>query len=453
MDQICAHVEAVLCNEIPDLVINVPPGTSKSTLMSVLFPVYCWITDPTLKLMFTSYDESLTLDFARRSLELINSPWFQARWPEVKIRNGERANHSVYETSKGGKRISTMMGGKATGRHCHILVVDDPHKPDDLDGAPDTVKAALDLAWSRWINTFSQRVADESRFRRICIMQRLHEGDIAGRMLLLPTTVHLCLPMEFESKRACRTRWGGDWRTVDGELLCPKRKPQAFVDKKKAEMTARAYAAQHQQRPAPAEGALFKREQFQNRWVLLPGGLRKFILSIDSNLKDRADCDYCVMQVWAVLGPDFYLIDEIRGQWTFSQCVKEAKTMRRKWPQIGNVVIENKANGTAIIDTLKKTMRGVIDVDPLGGKLARAEAVEYLLRAGNCVFPPYAWVDDFVEECVTFPVGTFDDRVDAMSQALLFYLGKYDKQQLRKQAMRNVRSGAAGRLFRLTAVR
>lgn len=443
MDLICAHCEAVLRGDegIEDLVINVPPGTTKSTLMSVLFPVYAWIVNPGLKMMFTSYDGDLTLDFAKRSLQLICSPWFQARWPHVSVRKGMNANMGVYVTTRGGKRISTMMGGKATGRHCHILVVDDPHKPDDLDGSADVVKAALELAWRRFINTFSQRLVGTGG-RRICIMQRLHEQDIAGRMLALEGTVHLCLPMEFEPARACVTKWGKDWRTELGQLLCPKRKDATWLKRKKAEMTLREYAAQHQQRPSPAEGARFLRAWFQNRWLSLNVPLTKYTISVDANWKDRADSDYCAITVWAMNGPDFWMLDALKGQWSVGQACEEITRMKRKWPQISCILVEDKANGPAIVQTLKSKLAGITEVPPMGGKEARAEAVEPYLREGNCVFPGHApWFEEFLEECASFPVGANDDWVDSMTQALLYLAGHHKYNRLFKRAMKNARAG------------
>lgn len=443
MDLLCAHYEAIFRNEIRDLVVNVPPGTSKSSVSSILFPAWAWTQDPALKFMYTTYDQDLSHGFARQTLELVTGDWFQARWPSVQIERGERANVGDYSTSAGGRRISTMMGGAATGKHAHILFVDDPHKPDDLDGDPDSVKAVLDEAWSRWVNTFSKRRADAKRFRRVCIMQRLHEEDLAGRMLRKPGTVHLCLPMEFEVDSRCVTPFGQDWRQTEGELLCPLRFPREVVEEDRVEMTPRAFAAQHQQRPAPAEGALFKREWFKSRWMNISPGMRMY-MSIDTNMKDRKDSDYCVVQVWGVHGAQYWLIDQIKGQWSFGDSVSQVLNMRRKWPQVTNVLIETKANGEAVLQSIKGAVPGVLPIEPLGGKMARAEAVEWLLRAGDVVFPNDAvapWMPAYVEAMCAFPVGKYDDEVDATTQ-FLTWISKQQKRGRWRQAMKAVRAGA-----------
>lgn len=426
-----------------DAVYNVPPGTSKSSVASVLFHPWSWTVDPKLKFMHTGFDESLQLRFAERSMNLIMSEWFQERWPELTILKGERASVGFYENAQGGLRFSTMMGGKATGRHANILMIDDPHKPDDLSGDPESVKSELDLAWTRFIETFSRRTADAATFKRICIMQRLHVEDIAGRMLQKPGTVHLRLPMKYEPEWHCSTPWGADWRTEAGELLCPGRFPADVVAETEVQMTARAFASQYQQRPTPAQGALFQREWFSRRHATPPNGCR-FIMSVDSSLKEGKDSDYFVAQVWAAKGAaDFYLVDQVRARMSFSDSVRAIKELKRKWPNIGNILIELKSNGDAIVDTLRRQIPGVLGVYPEGGKMARMHAIEPFLRAGNVSFPDAKWMEGFVEECIAAPVGAHDDQPDCMSQALIWLTGK-SRSAIFKAAMANVRAGKTG---------
>jgi len=441
MDLICAHCEAVARGEIRDLVVNVPPGTSKSRITSILFPAWDWIENPWRKFMFVAYDEKLSLDFARISLALIQSKWYQDRWP-LEIVGGERAPVGQFKNAKGGQRFSTMMGGAATGSHCHILVVDDPVKPKDLDAGGESAMAKLNEAWTALTGTFFRRVADAKTFAKICIMQRLHEEDPAGRMVRDPSVVHLSLPMLFEPSRAYVSRWGSDWRTVEGELLCPLRFPAEYVHAQQfgaMGLTPMQFAAQYQQRPAPAEGALFLREYFAQRWTITPGGLR-LIMSVDSSLKGNADSDFCVLQVWGAKGGQFWLLDQHRARMTFSQTLVAVREMRGRWSGVGQILIEDKANGPAIVDRLKASVPGVLAVNPEGGKWARANAVEPFLRAGNCFFPTAPWMGGYIEECASFPVGAYDDVVDCMTQALLWLSGK-NRHAQRKLAMDRLRKG------------
>jgi predicted phage terminase large subunit-like protein len=443
MGVVCDHLQAVSRGEIKKLVVNVPPGTSKSRLCSVLFNAWDWIENPWRKFLYTSFDEKLSHEFAKITMDLISSEWFQARWPHVQIK-GDRPAAGWFHTIGGGQRVSTMFGGGATGRHAHFLFVDDPHKPRDLDAGGESAKAVLDAAWKVWTGTFLRRVANAKTFAYVCIMQRLHEEDLAGKILRNPDVVHVSLPMKFEPDHACVTKWGRDWRTEKDELLCPLRFPAEYVHdvEHSAEgMTPMGFAAQMQQRPTPAGGALFKTEYFAQRWTNLPIGGR-YLMSVDASLKDLKDSDYCVIQVWYYLRNEYYLVDQVRKRMAFSATVDEVKRMKETWPKIGQVLIEDKANGTAIVDVLKQNMAGVLAVNPEGGKYSRASAVEPFMRAMNCWFPTHAsWMNQLIEEHTTFPVGSHDDTVDALSQALLFMSGKKKGQRLKK-AMAAVRAGA-----------
>lgn len=443
MDLVCDHLEAVLRGEIRDMVVNVPPGTSKSTICSVLFPAYAWITDPALKFLYTTYDEQLSHRFAQRTLNLICTEWWKRRWPHVEIVNGERANQSLYDTTAGGMRASTMMGGRAVGKHADILMCDDPHKTDDLEGDPESVRKTLDEAWeTRWVNTFSTRRADAATFRRVVIMQRLHELDLSGRMLELEGTVHLCLPMEYEPKRHCKTKWGEDWRTEEGELLCPKRFPKEVVEADRKRMTARAFNSQMQQRPAPKEGNTLKREYFENRWLVLPPYLKMYI-SVDCNLKERKDTDRAVVQVWGVLGAQVYCIDQLSGRWSFDMILKAIRDMKAKWPMVRNILVEAKANGPAVVSVLKRQIPGVLEIEPQGGKESRVDAVEPTLKALDVLFPSHSapWVGELIEEAVTFPSAAHDDMLDAMTQFLVWHLTQGIGLSGWRKAMANARKG------------
>ena len=229
MGLVCSHCEAVSKGEIKSLVANVPPGTSKSRIMSILYPAWDWIDTPWRRFMFVAYDKDLSLEFARVSLKLMQSDWYKDRWPHIQVEGGDRAPVGHFKNTLGGSRFSTMMGGPATGNHCHILVIDDPVKPKDLEGGGPSAKSKLDEAWSTITGTFFRRVANAKTFAKICIMQRLHQEDPAGRMIKAKGTVHLSLPMRFEPHTAYRSKWGSDWRTEEDEILCPLRFPEEYV--------------------------------------------------------------------------------------------------------------------------------------------------------------------------------------------------------------------------------
>lgn len=420
IDAIADHLMAVQRGEIDRLVINVPPGCSKSKLTSVLWPAWVWTFEPSHKWMTATFDAALARRDALSMRALIKSDWYQRRWatrindsPDVQETMG------IYHTTAGGFRYSTTVGGGATGWHCHTQIVDDPTKPADIAGEPEAARLALERDWDWWRSTMASRKADPSKFRRVVIMQRLHEDDLASRCIDEGYTV-LMLPMRFEAARKCVTKWGGDQRTVEGELLCPARFDEKTVADTERDMGSQTAAAQLQQRPAPAKGLIFERKWLAKEWHELPVHPR-WIQSWDCAFKDLSTSDYVVGQTWCQKGAEFYLVHQVRARMSFSETCQAIRDMTKLYPMTTAKLIEDKANGTAVIDTLTKEIPGLVAVEPDGGKIARAHAASPCFEAGNVWVPPLdkaPWVAAWREEMATFPMGRFDDSVDATTQAV-----------------------------------
>lgn len=444
MDQICTHLEAVSRGDIRKLIINVPPGCSKSSLVSVLWPAWDWIEHPSRKWMFGTFDSNLVFRDALACRKLVRSQWFQDRWSDfvgIGTDVDEQETQSVYHTTRGGRRVSVTVGaGKGTGWHADVQVVDDPTKPRDVSGSPEVAQAALERAWVWWTQTMASRRVDPKTFRRVLIMQRLAEGDLAGRILENDREgewVHLNFPMEFEPERRCTTKWGGDIRLFEGQLLCPERYDAKAVAEIKRDTTEQAYAAQYQQRPAPPAGNIFLREWFKERWTELPADLY-LIQSWDCAFKDAKTADPVAGHVWGYKAGKFYLVDRIHDRMGLPGTAACVKTFWRRWPRALGKLIEDKANGPAVEQVLRHEVPGLIMVNPEGGKIARANAVSPLAKAGNIILPDpnaevilnkgkpseirltYEWVDKMLEELVTFPQARHDDDVDAMTQAVIY---------------------------------
>lgn len=443
IELVCAHLEAVSRGECTRLVINIPPGCSKSLLVSVFWPAWDWIAcNPGRKWMVASFDLSLTLRDADRLRDLITSDWYQARfgpsaprvgalgWRPVSLDRSEPSKKvaktdkgkSFFRLSGGGYRFSTMVRGRATGWHCDFQVMDDPIKPSDIQAGGDQARLALEKVRQTWATTFASRKANPATFARVVVMQRLHEHDLAATCEAEGYTV-LSLPMEYDPARHCRTAWGEDWRTVPGELLNPDRFPAAIVEKTKTELGPRAAAAQLQQNPTAETGAIFDRGWFTRRWTEIPAGC-VWWQSWDCTFKNTAGADYVVGQTWARLGVNHYLVDQVRARMSFTATVQAIRDMVAKWPEARRVLVEDKANGSAVMDALRGEIPGLVAVEPLGGKVVRATATTGLWQAGQVWLPNAPWVGDFVEEHAAFPLGVHDDQVDATSQALTHAAGK-----------------------------
>jgi predicted phage terminase large subunit-like protein len=459
VDAIAHHLQAISEGHIHHLLITVPPGHAKSLIVTVLWPAWQWARQdqearkgpdgPGARGIYTSYDGDLAIRDSVRCRALLNSEWYQRtfrpRWNFVSDQNLK----NWFENDRKGFRIALGVN-KGTGYRGDLVVCDDP-----LNAKQQNSPAALANAIFWWDQVMSSRVNDHANGAFVIIMQRLNEGDLAGHVIRDASPhkyEHLNLPSLFEPERRCRTSvlnpntnlpWE-DPRTEEGELLFPGLFPQQVIDNLKTQLGSQGFAAQHQQRPSPAEGGIFKR-----RWwpfwvpkgsnlprvtfrdengieqeaitVVLPEQLDEGIQSWDCAFKDRKEHDYVAGQVWGRLGADIFLLDQVHKRLDFPGTLQAVRNLSAKWPQVQLKLIEDKANGTAVIQSLQHEIPGIIAVNPIGGKIARAQAVTPRIEAGNVYLPHPAfrpWVTDFVEECAAFPNGRNDDCVDAMTQGL-----------------------------------
>jgi predicted phage terminase large subunit-like protein len=204
-----------------------------------------------------------------------------------------------------------------------------------------------------------------------------------------------------------------------GQALCPERYDEARLEETKLTLGSRMWNALYQQRPSAAEGNIFKR-QWWKFYSERPAQFDCLIQSWDLAFKDTKTSDFVVGQVWGKIGANKYLVDQIRARMDFPETVRAIRSLSSKYSCSAKLV-EDKANGPALIDTLKKEISGLIAVKPDGSKEARASAVSAQVEAGNVYLPnptTAPWVNDFIEECSNFPNGANDDQVDAMTQAL-----------------------------------
>lgn len=436
---ICEHLEALYRLEIKDLLIEIPPGCMKSLTTGVFYPVWEWLQEPGFRTINGSFDPKLSARDAGKSLKIIQSPWFRERWGDRVIVPSD-ASISDYTNQAAGFRFTTSPGGKGTGRHADRIGFDDPIKVADVGK-----KLSREVVRSWWFETMPSRAVNPSKFRKLGIMQRLHHEDLAA--LCAEMGYHrLVLPMRWEPTQRS-TSAGVDPRTTEGELLWPERMPAEAVQDLETTLGPRAFAAQYQQRPSPESGEVFKREWFRF-WrypadpvgdparEALPERFDSVVQSWDCTFKGIDTADYVVGQVWGKKGPNFYLLDQTRARMGVTGTLAAIRAMTRKWPQARTILIEDKANGSAVIEILKKEIPGIIPINPDGGKEARANAVTPLYAAGNIFYPPperAPWVDSLIDEHLNFPTGAKDDQVDCGTQAINY---QYQNTSLTLAAMR-----------------
>lgn len=410
LDAICEHLQAVHDGRIKRLLMNVPPGCMKSLTTGVLFPAWEWGPGARSDLRFltTAHKETLAIRDNMKCRRLIQSDWFQERWP-VKL-TGDQNAKSKFENTATGFRES-MSFTSLTGSRGDRVIIDDPLSVDDAFS-----EAALQAAEDTFLEAVPSRV-NNADSAIIVIMQRLHERDTSGIILANDLGYeHLMLPMRFESNRRCVTSIGfRDPRTRDGELLFPERFGEQQVREMERTMGSYACAGQLQQRPVPRGGGLFKLDWIQH-WTAesLPKSFEKIVISWDMTFKKSDSSDYVVGQVWAREGANFYLLDQVRDRWDFVQTRAAFQSLAEKWPKAHRKLVEDKANGPAIISELKNKVAGIIPITPKESKEARASSVTTLWEAHNVFLPPpdlYPWVKNtFLPELLAFPAGAHDDQ-------------------------------------------
>lgn len=453
LQEICDCIGAVVGGtaegkrgKISRLLVNVPPSSSKSLITSVLLPAYVWgpLQEPFRKFMYATYAREMATRDANKCRDLIRSKWFQDRW-HLELDGSKQS--VFYTTRDGGWRFSDGMGaGQFTGRHPDYLVVDDPISAQDAKGSASELKTTMLERQQTWDGVLSSRGVDPNNKKQIVICQRLHDEDLVGYLLARAKQADgvqyqlLRLPMLYEADAPCLiynddgTLFGGDWRSQEGQMLAPVRWNEKAIEQLKFEQ-GNAWSAQYQQRPASKAGQIFRRAWFrfwnaddlmrENANPYTGDGFDEVICSWDLTFKDTLGSDFVCGQVWARLGPNYYLLDRVYRRLSFPNTLTAIEAQLRRWSCIGAKLIEDKANGPAVISVLVRKVSGLIPVEPQGSKIARANAVSYLHRAGNVYYPPeYSGAvgeDSHTEQLAKFPLAKHDDSVDAETQALLYF--------------------------------
>lgn len=452
----CEHLEAVSRNEIKTLVINIPPRSSKTLIISVMFPAWVWIKDPASRWLCASFSDKLSMDHNVLCRRLIESDWYRVRFGQTFRLREEMNTKGRFDNDAGGYRISTSVGGTVTGLGAAYLVCDDPNQADDSD-------TILESTNSWWDQAFSTRINDRRTGHKIVVQQRIHERDLTGHLLSKqdPDLVHLMLPLEFESSRRCVTvplpgTGGKPWadpRKKDGEILWDRWRPEDVAAMKRDLTSQYAIAGQLQQRPAPGEGGIIKKTWFQ-RWEQAQLPKFKFILqSWDTALTADKKNAYCACTNWGVFDnmglANVMLLYAWRDRLEYPELRKTAQQMARDYTdsdwqapkkmdektrlRVHNkpdmILVEAKANGKSLIQDLHRggILAHGFNPDKYGDKDMRVKLATPLIEGGRvwvCAKPPsftalYESADLLLSQASLFPAGESRDLIDTMTQALL----------------------------------
>lgn len=409
---ICQHLEMVSRGEVRNLIINIPPRHMKSLLVSVFWPCWMWIKFPEKRWLFSSYAQTLSVRDSLKCRRILESSWYRKRWGDSFILTSDQNQKTRFENSRTGARIATSVEGSATGEGGDFVVVDDPHNVKERES---DVKREAVLQW--WDEVMSTRLNDPQTGSKVIVMQRVHEGDLTGHVLKQGGYTHLCIPAEYDKSRASDY----DPRTEPGELLWPDRFSPIEIADAKIRLGSLGYAGQFQQRPAPEEGGLAKRRWWRFWNGDLPTKFDEVVASWDMAFKDLEGNSFVVGQVWGRVQANKYLLDQVRRRMDFVETLRAVESLAQRWPDATRIYVEDKANGPAVISSLRDRIPGIIPVEPDGSKIARASAVTPDIEAGNVFLPDpelMPWVDDYIHEWASAPNGEYWDQIDTTSQAL-----------------------------------
>lgn len=419
VEAICDHLEEVAFGNVTRLLINVPPGSMKSLLAAVFFPAWEWgpLGMAHLKHLTTSYKEEHAKRDARKTRELIQSDWYQAHWGDrVTIKRGGDGD---FETTACGFRKARPIGS-LTGDRGDRLIVDDPHSTEGAESITGRERTARLLRES-----LGTRLTDPKKSAMIVIMQRLHEDDASGILISEELGFeHLCLPMRFEEDRRCVTSIFEDPRQEEGELLFPERWDAETLDQLEKHMGPYAVAGQHQQRPAPRDGALFKREWFQivDEMPLSGRACRAwdFAGSVQ-NGTNRPDWTVGLRGVRTGLH-GYFITDMIRFQGGVGDIVARLKASAETDGSFTHIRLPQDPGGAGKCqaDFFKSFLRNrhVISAPVVTDKVSRALVAAAIASGGSIKLLRGDWNDPFIEELCSFPRGRHDDIVDALSDLM-----------------------------------
>jgi predicted phage terminase large subunit-like protein len=420
LDAICEHLEAVQRGEITRLLVNVPPGSSKSTLIGIMYPAWLWGPggDPGHRYIGAAHEQGLAVRDNRIMRELVKTEWYQRLWP-LAIK-GDQNEKLYFENEHRGFRQACAVKSM-TGRRGHTIAWDDPLSPEKAHSPAGREEAIRVLS-----ETVPTRLNDPARSAIIVVMQRLHEMDPSGFILSEGLGYdHLCIPMEYEPGNATTSIGWTDPRKQAGDLMFPDRFPADVVERDKRAMGSYAWAGQMQQRPAPVGGGIFKDEWWPDP-VAIPPAMSHRVIYGDTAQKTGQANDYSVFQCWgAGQKGELILLDMIRGKWEAPELLLRARAFYAKHKDLHPsaplraMKVEDKVSGTGLIQTLRREGIPVLGIKRNTDKVTRAMDAAPFIESGNVLLTsdcPH--LSDFLAEASAFPNGAHDDTIDPMMDAV-----------------------------------
>lgn len=427
---ICDHLEAIERGDLPNLVINIPPSMGKSIIVSVMFPAWLWIRNPTYNTLCSTRAHSNLVRDALKFYNLIKSEKYQLYFGHnIKVGTdaskgtGKKISETIkkIDNNQKGYRQAVTTGSATTGARGKFILLDDPNDRND----------AFSEVHRNTVNEYVFKTLSSRNFAKlggamVIVMQRLHEDDVAGVAIQKGYPL-LKIPMEYKAGESVFALDHWEDPRGEGEFI----NPTLYDDKSKAStiknMGSLEYATQYMQTPSVAEGNMIKREWIKSNPAPYDSGNLVFensIMTFDLTFKGEdkkkmgvSDLDYAVGQYWIVNKGQYYLVDQVRGRWDFSEQLRQIEAFYNRY-QPFKLSIEDAANASAIYSVIQDKIPALSLWKPKTSKIARLNAVAPMFEAGN-VNIDIDRFPDFYKELLAFPNAKHDDTVDAMTMALI----------------------------------
>lgn len=408
-------LELSIAGKQPRLIINLPPRQLKSFITSVVLPAFIVGQDPSAKIICISYSDELARTLARDFKRIVESSWYRKVFPHVQP---TKTTENELVTDQGGSRYATSVGGTLTGRGGDFIIIDDPIKPEDANS--DSIRQKTN-DWFQ--STLFSRLDDKKRSVMIIVMQRLHVNDLTGFAQESGGFTKLSFPAIATSDTSIPVSATDNYYRKDGEPLHAEYEDLNTLERIRDQIGPYNFASQYQQRPETPSGGLIKLKYIRiidHHPKISPEG--QWWVSIDSALSTSETADYSALTFGYSNSEGHFVLNVTRGRWDYETLKSKALRYVRRFGDNMIFIVEAAGSGISLIEYMRKERLRSFPYKAKYDKVTRASFVLPLFAAGRVhicnVKSANGWVEEFINELLTFPNGRYDDQVDSLVQAL-----------------------------------
>jgi predicted phage terminase large subunit-like protein len=430
-DAICEYLTAVTDGQIRRLIINMPPRYGKSFWVSVAWPCWEWLRNPSQRWMCVSYAAGLAIDLSLKRRNVVQSSWYRANWGDVISISTDQNIKAEFENTCRGKMFATSVGGTALGKGGKRIVIDDPHNPEQADSEVERSKAI-----TFFDKTLYGRLDDKKRGAIVVVMQRLHQDDLSGHLESQGGWEVLKLEGRAEKARTVSVPSGKVYRRDEGEPLWPEREDAETLDETERNMTPAVFAGQYQQRPTPSGGSLIKVNKLIRRPIAPPMAMtvrywdKAATPGLSGGRLRRGAARSAGVKMGRAVDGTFWILNVVKGQWS----PRDREDVMRQTAAADGPDVPiwmEQEGGSGGIESAQNSVMNLAPYEAhfervTGEKVVRARPLAAQIEAGNVYIIEDSWTKDFIDEAELFPNGRFADQIDAAAGGFMKIALSYD---------------------------